>query len=255
MTTITTDTFPIMGIYSINNCLNGKRYVGQAINIVRRWNRHKTCNDKGVSAIHLALKAVGIENFTFEVLEECSRELLNERECFWIKQLNTVAPNGYNLNSGGKHPLFISDETRKKQSIAQRGKVQSQETIEKRRKSTTGLKRTTETKTKMSLAQKGKTLTTEHRKNLSNAHKGKPSSNKGIAMSDETKKKVSKAKQGVPASWRNVAVIRNDGVCFPSLKAAASEIGATAGGVLRVLRGLRMTIYGWSFSYADKVGV
>lgn len=47
----------------------------------------------------------GIDNFLFEVIEECKRENLNEREIYWIKQYNSFFfdknSNGYNLTRGG----------------------------------------------------------------------------------------------------------------------------------------------------------
>lgn len=55
------------------------------------------------SAIHAAFRKYGIENFSFEVIEECLSEELDIREAYWIKELNTMAPNGYNLTAGGQH--------------------------------------------------------------------------------------------------------------------------------------------------------
>ena len=118
-----------------------------------------------------------------------------------------------------------------------------------------GSKRTAETKMKISIAHKGKKLTQEHRVKLSNAHKGKPAHNKGVPMTVETKAKIIKAKLGNPAIWKNVPIIRNDGAYFASIKEAAEQIGASRSGIMRVLGGSRKSVYGWSFSYTDKVGV
>lgn len=46
--------------------------------------------------------ADGLENFTFEVIEEVDNSLLNDREIFWIKECNSLSPNGYNLTTGGE---------------------------------------------------------------------------------------------------------------------------------------------------------
>lgn len=97
----------MVGIYKITNRINGKIYVGQSIDIKERWYQHKYKakhdTEKGYnSAIHQAFRKYGEENFIFEVIEECSSECLDEREKFWIKELNSLTPNGYNILSGGQ---------------------------------------------------------------------------------------------------------------------------------------------------------
>ena len=75
------------GIYKITNLTNGMCYVGQAANIADRWKQHIK---RGVGAdaptrnkLYPAMIALGVENFSFEIVEECSRDLLNEREDYW----------------------------------------------------------------------------------------------------------------------------------------------------------------------------
>lgn len=50
--------------------------------------------------IYRAIRKYGLENFTFEVLEECPSELLNEREIYWINYFDSYY-NGYNCTLGG----------------------------------------------------------------------------------------------------------------------------------------------------------
>lgn len=90
----------MIGIYKITNKLNGKSYVGQSIDIKRRWREH--INNSSNSLIHKAIIKYGEDNFIFEILEECKRDYLNEKEIFYIKNLNTLYPNGYNLTPGGQ---------------------------------------------------------------------------------------------------------------------------------------------------------
>lgn len=97
----------MVGIYKITNKVNGKVYVGQSIDIIDRWKQHyyKAFNSKEVafnSAIHSAFRKYGIENFELEVIEECSAEELDEKEKFWVKEFNSLSPNGYNILSGGQ---------------------------------------------------------------------------------------------------------------------------------------------------------
>lgn len=75
------------GIYKITNLENGMCYVGQAANIAERWKQHIK---RGIGAetptrnkLYPAMLAVGVENFTFEIVEECDRTKLNEREDYW----------------------------------------------------------------------------------------------------------------------------------------------------------------------------
>ena len=93
----------MIGIYKIVNLVNGKIYVGQSINIQKRWYQHKSDYNKegGCPILYAAIRKYGIENFSFEVIEECSLELLDEKEKYWISQMNTLNPNGYNIALGG----------------------------------------------------------------------------------------------------------------------------------------------------------
>ena len=75
------------GIYKITNLDNQKCYVGQAVNIADRWKQHIK---RGLGAetptknkLYPAMIALGVENFSFEIIEECSRERLDEREDYW----------------------------------------------------------------------------------------------------------------------------------------------------------------------------
>ena len=75
------------GIYKITNLTNGMCYVGQAANISDRWKQHIK---RGMGAdtptrnkLYPAMLETGVENFSFEIVEECSRDKLNERELYW----------------------------------------------------------------------------------------------------------------------------------------------------------------------------
>lgn len=85
----------IVGIYKITNLLNNKCYVGQSRNIYRRWQSHKYANDS--YPLHAAMKKYGTENFSFEILEECRMDELNEKESYYIQKLRPE----YNCDGGG----------------------------------------------------------------------------------------------------------------------------------------------------------
>ena len=75
------------GIYKITNIQNNMCYVGQAANISERWRQHIK---RGVGAetatrnkLYPAMQEFGVENFTFEMIEECDRTKLDSREDYW----------------------------------------------------------------------------------------------------------------------------------------------------------------------------
>ena len=74
----------ICGIYKITNEINGKFYIGQAEDIYHRFRTHFWAHgDHHNSAIDAAIHKYGLENFKLDILEECPKEKLNEREIYW----------------------------------------------------------------------------------------------------------------------------------------------------------------------------
>jgi group I intron endonuclease len=107
-------------IYCITNKRSGKQYVGQTVGTMsRRWYWHKLYARSGsTAALHQAIMKYGEDSFTIEQLcVAASRQELSEKEAFYISQLKTVAPNGYNLTSGGES-YSVSNELRCRQAIA-----------------------------------------------------------------------------------------------------------------------------------------
>ena len=75
------------GIYKITNLNSQKCYIGQAVDIANRFRQHVK---RGVGAedwtrnkLYPAMYSLGVENFSFEIIEECERSKLNEREDYW----------------------------------------------------------------------------------------------------------------------------------------------------------------------------
>ena len=91
----------MIGIYKITNQLTQKVYIGQSTDIAKRWEGHLYWSNDN-TPIHLALKKYGIKHFSFEVIEECSPEELDEKEVFWIKHYNSFN-EGYNATPGGQY--------------------------------------------------------------------------------------------------------------------------------------------------------
>ena len=76
------------GIYKITRLKTGEIYIGKSTDVKKRWNEHcKTAYGVGTiahSILHTTIKKDGIENFTFELLEEVPKDKLTEREKYWI---------------------------------------------------------------------------------------------------------------------------------------------------------------------------
>ena len=116
----------ICGIYYIENLDTGRKYVGQSVDIMRRWHDHKkNLRKNSHKNIYLqrAWNEYGEEGFVHRIIEECTIENLNEREIYWIAHLDAnVCYGGYNLEFGGKVQKEISEETREKLSRSLSGK-------------------------------------------------------------------------------------------------------------------------------------
>lgn len=108
-------------VYCVRNVVNEKRYVGQTYSLSQREYQHFSEGRKNTSdhPLYRSMRKHGLENFKFEVLEECSDSLINEREIHWISYFDSTNPDkGYNLTRGGQE---IKAETRKKLSEALKG--------------------------------------------------------------------------------------------------------------------------------------
>jgi len=93
-------------IYSYKNKITGNRYIGKTNNIERRKREHlsNAFNPKSSYYNSMWMKKVreyGIENFNFEVLEECEEDKSDEREIYWISHYNSFLGSGYNSTAGG----------------------------------------------------------------------------------------------------------------------------------------------------------
>lgn len=101
----------MIGIYKIENKLNHKVYIGQSKNIEKRWKSHKSNafypNKEYGKALYRAFRKYGIENFLFEVIEECSLEQLAEREAYYIRYYQSNNNHyGYNETGGYDSPQY-----------------------------------------------------------------------------------------------------------------------------------------------------
>lgn len=108
-----------VGIYQIVNKVTGESYIGQSVNIERRFREHKGSLNKGKGNPYLqnSWYAYGEENFIFEIITECSVEELNELEIHFIDEGDGL----FNIKSGGEQNNRHAEETKKKISEALKG--------------------------------------------------------------------------------------------------------------------------------------
>ena len=98
----------ICGIYKIINKIDGKVYIGQSIDILRRWYEHLWAAGQQRYSNLLLYKAFakyGVENFSFDIVERCDESKLLEREIYYIDKYRSYVGfddcNGYNMTLGG----------------------------------------------------------------------------------------------------------------------------------------------------------
>ena len=133
-----------MIIYCIHCITSGKKYVGQTKQpLMQRFNQHMApyggVHEHRKPRIKQALEKYGKDAFMIGIVEECEKDVANERETYWIQELNAYT-EGYNSKPeaiGTAH----SAETRAKMSATwkakgtsnRKGKTNSEESNAKRR--------------------------------------------------------------------------------------------------------------------------
>jgi len=126
-----------IGIYKITNKITNECYIGQSVDIEKRWENHKRLlkrnhhryeGSKQKSVLQNAWNKYGEDNFEFIIIEECSKEELNNREVYWINYYScnrNKTGKGYNLNDGGygSRGYRYTEQDKKKVSLANKGRV------------------------------------------------------------------------------------------------------------------------------------
>ena len=84
------------GIYKVTNKITGECYVGSSKNIEKRFKQHKQpCYQirRPNSILYQAFQKYGLNNFSFEIIEECDESALYEREDYYIQNSNAKYNN------------------------------------------------------------------------------------------------------------------------------------------------------------------
>ena len=92
-------------VYKVTNLINDKAYIGITTRTLkeRKKDHLKKVKQNSNLLLHKAIRKYHINNFKWEILEECYEKVMEDREIYYIKYYNTYAPNkkGYNLTKGG----------------------------------------------------------------------------------------------------------------------------------------------------------
>jgi group I intron endonuclease len=218
-------------VYKISNNFNTHAYIGQTWStLVKRFKEH--VRRAGAPKLHNSIAKYGPSNFKIELLweDECTQAELDAKESYFIEELCTMSPNGYNLKEGGSGGK-LSDESRLKMSNSHRGKVNS-----------------IETKAKMAISAQGNTNCI------------------GRVLSEKTKRLIGDGNLGEKSYWygksggghpasKKVEQWSKDGEqlirTYSSLTEAANELGADLSTLTKCCKGSRKTCRGFTWKYSQ----
>ena len=197
----------MIGIYKITSP-SGKIYIGQSVNILSRINKYKNAKCITQPIILKSILKYGWENHVFEIVCECKKEELNEKERYYQEIFECIGKNGLNCmltntrtKSGKARQETIDKLTGRKLPESTREKMRnkklSEETRRKISQSNTGRKVSEETKKKISQSNSGKKRTQEYIEKM-----------KQRIVSEETKRKLSLANKGKKRSEETLKKLR-----------------------------------------------
>lgn len=221
------------GIYIIRNTQNGKGYVGGAVDLRGRFNKHLRelrRGDHHSLKLQRAWNKYGEDSFEIEVLEVVADPRgVVETEQRWLDKLKSYTRNGgYNICREGRSRLGVkaSPETCQKISAALKGRKMTPEQVEAMRKRVTGFRHTKEAKKKIKKASQGRTHTPQAREKIGSAHRGK-------TVSKKTRKKIGDANKGnqhwlgrqhSPETRKKLSKIQSERVYTPEQKEHLAQV-------------------------------
>lgn len=215
------------GIYKITNP-KGKVYIGQSVNVEHRFYEYsliKNCESQ--IKLFRSLKKYGPTNHTFELLEECNNDILNDKERYYQDYYDVLNENGLNCkltttnDKSGKNSL----ESNIKRSKTMKGKNRGPrpDVVEKNK-----------------IVHKGKTISEAHKKAISAHFKGKPhpyQGPRGVSL-----------RKPVLQYTKDKKTLLNE---YISLSEAAKSVNRGAGDIHRVISGKGVSCAEYWWTYKD----
>lgn len=264
----------MVGIYKITNP-KGRVYIGQSVNVERRFSEYRKLKCKKQPRIYASLLKYGYEKHKFEIISLCDKKDLDAQERYYQELYETLGVNGMNCvltaywnirgerlphtdetklklrnaNLGKKH----SNATIEKCRIASTGSVQSIEKIEKLRNANLGKKLSEETKIKIGNSKRNPSIETRMKLSLAGKNKSEDGINRlrdaniGKKHSEATKQKMSNWHKGKKFSKESVEksvskrkkIILNiqTGIFYFGITDAALSVGSTYSVIAQKLTG------------------
>lgn len=223
-----------MVVYKITNKINGKAYIGQTTeSLRRRWSRH--CREEShCTVLKNAIKKYGREAFSVKTLFTTdSMQDLNHMESYFINKFNSLTPNGYNMTSGGSNPAATL-EVKRKLSILNSGENHPMF---------------------------GKQHSEYSKKKISASVSGKYHPLFGKPCSEERKAKISLGNRGKKRSAAFVEKCKKSVLCvetgevYASVSDTARDLSVSISAISNVLRGKSNSCKGFSFVYNEATNV
>lgn len=230
-------------IYKYTNLINNKSYIGQTTHEKERKAQHQRLT--GGFAFQKAIQKYGWDSFDYSILfrveldnENLLREILNEKEIYYIEHYNTFGKNGYNLTKGGSGVNIGEFSKDHKDKIS---------------KALKGLKRSTETRQKVSEAkkeyyrqnpdaQRGKTIPEDVRKKISETLK-----NKNLHISEEHKNTLRTLYSKSVLAFKDDVFLKE----YNSIVSASLDLGVCKNSISCCCRGLYKQAGGYTFKFKE----
>jgi len=237
---------PIIGIYKIISPSN-KIYIGQSVDIKRRYQEYLKFRCKGQPKLFNSLKKYGVENHKFEIIEECTIEQLNEREIYWGLKFK-VLDKGLNCSlgkSGGKQ----SPETINKKSKSIKNAFDNMSEEDKNDRYNKILKsRPSKYKksTKVRKVHQSRGPVSDETKNkISQTHLGKPKKKGHKQTQEHIKTRLKSIYKPVIQYDKDNNFIKE----WPNIQLAADYLQNNGKGISHCCRGKQKSAYGFIWKY------
>ena len=227
----------MIGIYKITNPKE-KIYIGQSIDLDKRFLEYKRLNCKFQRILYNSFLKYGIENHKFEVIEQCTFDLLNERERYWQDYYNCVSKYGLNCRltrTDDKSGVMsdeskllmskshigikrnISDESRRKMSERMKGNKNPMFEKEKELNPFYGKKHSQETKLKISESKSGEKNFFYGKKRPEHSAKMSGINHYNYGKKNDIISKINKQRIGLKNSLSKIVLDLNHGVYYYSM--------------------------------------
>lgn len=229
----------MVGIYKITNRINGHSYVGQSVDIKRRFKEHRCYHSASYynNVFARAMRKYGRDSFDYSVLEECEVDQLDAREMYWISLLKPE----YNMTDGGhgNKGRKMSEESRKAMSIQKKKEWAKLPDAKK-----------AEIITRLTGQPVGHLVSEETREKLRQANLGKKQSAETIERRKQTiiDKKRNGYRQTNSGHKKKVCCV-DTGVVFDSVREAAEMMGLKSSAISHVLHGRQENTHGYHFTF------